>query len=509
MMVGSIATNRRHGNRSLFLASLVFLVIAAAAVITVWQLEQFRLQQERARLLTLAGDHAYDLQRRLDQGFSATYALAALVRQGEGAIADFESLARQMLQFYPGVSALQLAPGGVVQFVVPLAGNEGAIGHDMFGDPARSREASLARESGKLTLAGPFDLVQGGVGAVARLPVFLDDDEGRSAFWGFTTVLVRFPQVLDGALLTQLPERGFDYELWRIHPDTGEKQTIAASASTSLDAAVEHSVLVPNGTWTLSLAPSRGWGDPLGLYFKGALGLLISLLLAWLTKLLVESRAHEAGLENLVAERTAEIQENEERLRLLEDNLPDSYVFQYLHQHDGTPQFLYLSAGMERLHGLSRQEVLHDAGVLHRQIEPEQLAVLIQLEKTSMETLSDFQAELRMLRADGEWRWFQIRSRPRRRPDGRVIWDGVATNITERKEAEQALLRQATELRQRNEELERFDAAAVGRELQMIELKRKINDLSQQLGRPVPYDLSVFDDDGSPASPPGGQGGRP
>ena len=49
------------------------------------------------------------------------------------------------------------------------------------------------------------------------------------------------------------------------------------------------------------------------------------------------------------------------------------------------------------------------------------------------------------------------------------------------------------ELKQRNEELERFNRLSVGRELQMIELKRQINELSQQLGRQPPFDLSFIE----------------
>ena len=58
--------------------------------------------------------------------------------------------------------------------------------------------------------------------------------------------------------------------------------------------------------------------------------------------------------------------------------------------------------------------------------------------------------------------------------------------ITERKRAEQ-------ELKQKMEELERFNRLAVGRELRMIELKRQINELSEQLGRDAPYDLSLLE----------------
>ena len=359
MKTSPTATTARRGLHPLLVTVIVFLLASAAAATLIWRLEEQRLRAERARVASLAGDHAYDLQRRLDQAFSATYALAALVRQGHGSIADFDAVASEILPFYPGVSALGLAPAGVVQAIVPLAGNEGAIGHDMLGDPERATESRRARVSGKLTLAGPFELVQGGTGAVARLPVFLDDEQGNSTFWGFTTVLIRFPQVLDQSLLPQLAGRGFDYELWRRHPDSGEKQVIAASSFAPLRGAVEQPIQVPNGTWTLSLAPIQGWGNPPGLMLKTAIGLLFSLLLAWLAKLLVESKAHEARLEVLVAERTAEHKQAEEELRRERDfsdallnNLPGAvYMF------DEQLKPLRWNKNVEQLLGYSSDEI--------------------------------------------------------------------------------------------------------------------------------------------------------
>lgn len=49
------------------------------------------------------------------------------------------------------------------------------------------------------------------------------------------------------------------------------------------------------------------------------------------------------------------------------------------------------------------------------------------------------------------------------------------------------------ELRARNEELERFNQAMIGRELDMVELKQRINELSRELGREPPYDLGFLD----------------
>jgi PAS domain S-box-containing protein len=59
-------------------------------------------------------------------------------------------------------------------------------------------------------------------------------------------------------------------------------------------------------------------------------------------------------------------------------------------------------------------------------------------------------------------------------------------DISERKRAEQAL-------RAKNEELQRFNRASVGRELRMVELKQQINELCQQIGQPPRHPLEFLD----------------
>ena len=133
------------------------------------------------------------------------------------------------------------------------------------------------------------------------------------------------------------------------------------------------------------------------------------------------------------------LRESEERLRLLGDNLPESAVYQYTYAPDGTPRFIYFSAGIERLNGIRVADVLADAGSLHRQILPEYFERLVAAEAESARELSDFDMEVPMGRPDGAVRWMRLHSRPRRRPGGSVVWDGVQIDITERKRAEEAL----------------------------------------------------------------------
>ncbi len=73
---------------------------------------------------------------------------------------------------------------------------------------------------------------------------------------------------------------------------------------------------------------------------------------------------------------------------------------------------------------------------------------------------------------------------------GKIIRSvGMVHDITERKKAEEEIRKHVEELRAANEELARFNHAAVGRELRMIELKKELNELYGQAGRPPRYSL--------------------
>lgn len=273
-----VSTKSSSTRRSQISTVLVFAVCALLAVALIWYTEAGRVQQERNRVSNLAGEYALALQMNIENALSATYAMATMIELNRGDTHEFGTAAAALRSFYPGIAALELAPGGIVTNISPLAGNEKAVGHNLLTDPERDKEAFLARETGKLTLAGPFKLVQGGQGAAGRLPVYLTDEKGNRQFWGFVVVLIRFPDIVAPARLPALVERGYDYALWRIHPDTGNKQMIAASANTPLSDPVNRTVQVPNATWTLSVAPRGGWFSPSVLAMKTAIALVIVLL---------------------------------------------------------------------------------------------------------------------------------------------------------------------------------------------------------------------------------------
>ena len=421
-----------HPRRPLLGALVVFLLAAVAAASVVWRLDEHTRQEARARATNAVDDHADALQRAIEHSLSATYALAALVHQGKGSVPNFDEIAGQMLPSYPGVSELALVPGGIIRNVVPLAGNEKAIGHNLLQDPAQNKEALLALDSGKLTLAGPLNLVQGGRGVIGRLPVFLRDATGTPHFWGFTLVVMRVPDMFDAARLPELAEQGFAYELWRMHPDTGQRQVIAASTPVPMIDPVEKTLPVPNATWTLSAAPIGGWGDPPRRALHVALGLLFSLLLAYLAKLLLELSAHRAGLEALVVQRTAEARAREADLNRAQTIARvGSWVL------DLATKELRGSAEAMRIFGV-RDGVPFHYRTFRERVHPDDREAVDGASRTALEG-KPYGIDFRIL--DGaETRWVHSQAELAFGANGKLSGAlGTVQDITERKQADEAL----------------------------------------------------------------------
>lgn len=220
--------------------------------------------QESARndAVRRAGAEAIALQRQLDRALNAPVALAAHVQLNDGRIDGFEEFTDQMRGLLPSITNLQLAPNGVVRHIHPLEGNEAAIGHDLLADEDRTTEAFAAIEDRRLTLAGPFELVQGGVAMVGRQPVFLDgvgEIPGIDPdFWGFATVLIDLDDFFEASRIGELEDEGFVFELAKFDRDADDFMTFRSSGA--IVDPVEVEVSVANGTWRLALDRVDGWG---------------------------------------------------------------------------------------------------------------------------------------------------------------------------------------------------------------------------------------------------------
>ena len=133
------------------------------------------------------------------------------------------------------------------------------------------------------------------------------------------------------------------------------------------------------------------------------------------------------------------LQDSEGQLRRVGDNLPQGMMYQLLSHADGRRQFLYVSAGVEKLHGVTVQQVLDDACVLYGQILEADRDYVAKKEIECSKTLGSFSAQVSFRRPDNEVRWMQLSSAPTQLADGSILWDGLEIDITEAKRVEEHL----------------------------------------------------------------------
>lgn len=305
------------------MAIAVYVVAAVASGWLVWKQEDLSQRNRRAALQDLVTARANAVSEQLAQSLSATYPLAALVQLGGGDFHNFENVASKLLPYYPAVAELQLAPDGITRDVVPRASNRTGIGRNLLKDPARRREAILARDSRRLTLAGPFNLAQGGVGVIGRLPVYIKTEGESERFWGFVSAVVHIERILAAAELDRFQSSKLHYRLWRRLPDNGDEHIIAASSRQDFVAPVESEIEIANTRWILSAVPADGWRASPELYVFAALALLFSGGFGYLALLHLTLRAHRQNLSAKVIERTQEILSAQEKLKSTIAAIPD------------------------------------------------------------------------------------------------------------------------------------------------------------------------------------------
>ena len=274
---------------SLMLSSLMIgTVIIDRANNAVLQAEQFILEKR------------LQIEDTLSKQFSKTEVLAALVRHGDGYIHDFEGIASLIVDD-PAIQNVLIAPGGVVSSAFSTHDDASTlIGHSFFDDLCGNIEAMLAIETGELVMAGPFMERQGRTVLAGRLPVFLDAE--RTEFWGLVSVALKFPEALDNAELERLRVQGYEYELWRINPETGERQVLDSNIVAANPNAryVEGHIQILNADWHLRLLATRSWYHYPEVIILVFTGLLISFLILFIMQKNHSLRQTRAELAILV-----------------------------------------------------------------------------------------------------------------------------------------------------------------------------------------------------------------
>lgn len=136
----------------------------------------------------------------------------------------------------------------------------------------------------------------------------------------------------------------------------------------------------------------------------------------------------------------------------LTENLPVGTYTMVQPPDGGMAQFRFLSKRFLEISGLkSRELAFEDPRNVFVTAHPEDLEAWVALNEKTFAERIPFYGEKRII-VDGEIRWISAESRPRALPDGSTLWEGVLTDITDRKLAQESLAR----AKARAEQLERI-----------------------------------------------------
>jgi diguanylate cyclase (GGDEF)-like protein/PAS domain S-box-containing protein len=111
----------------------------------------------------------------------------------------------------------------------------------------------------------------------------------------------------------------------------------------------------------------------------------------------------------------------------------------YVAEPGAEGRWRYVSPQIEGLLGYPRQEWLADPGLWARCIHPEDRTRVIEEEEREAESEGAVGTEYRMLARDGHVVWVRDEAVLRSDPDGSPRYDGILTDVTERKRAESKL----------------------------------------------------------------------
>lgn len=258
-------------------------------------LHQFQKKEEKLNATYTAESTVRKIETQISRYLENADFLKNILASGYS-ISDeqFVELSGFMKQNKKVIEAYELAPDGIISQIYPMEGNEEAMGMDMLTLSERRTEAVLAEESKEYTIAGPYELKQGGMGALIFDPVYLKEDE---QFWGFVILVLNWNQFVEELQIDKLEEAGYHFNVWKYDKD-GSKVSIAECGDGNHKDGLTVSCSVPNDTWYFEIAPEGGW---IPMHLRWA-GFFLSFLIAALLTVWYWERAMKRYREEVYAE---------------------------------------------------------------------------------------------------------------------------------------------------------------------------------------------------------------
>lgn len=361
--------------------------------------------------------------------------------------AEFERLAKVLVSQQTGIGSVALYRDSIVTHIYPFKGHQAAIGFDPSSVPEERAAIQRAINSRKTVIAGPVNLVEGGVGFINRTPVFLspaNEPPETGRYWGLAGVIVDRDTIFQEAGLINLGNQEKNLPLshqqvefaLRGKDGLGEKgEVFFGNGAIFRKNPVILEVKLPNGYWQVAAIPVGGWQKqaPISQWLRigGGISAVLTSILVYIW---VRSPEH---LRRAVQRATKALKESETKYRELIENA-NSIILKL----DTEGNITFFNEFAQRFFGYSEAEIIGKNVV----------GTIVPLADNSGQDLALFMKQILQLpekynhqeyeniRRNGERVWIAWRNKALFDEKGNFTGLlGIGTDISERKQAEEAL----------------------------------------------------------------------
>ncbi len=254
----------RGQRRTLLLMLCVSLLLQG---IVLYFMGTAELEQQRTEARLYGESLAASIELSVTKSLNTSETLKTIYREfyenhAEDFSQHFDRICEEMMRENEALGSLYIAPRDVVEYAYPPAVRPATMGFEALKDPEQSEKARLAVETKKIVLAGPYHLIEGGVGCIVRNPFFEKDAAGQDVFAGYSIVIMDWERFIRQVLQdVSASSVAYEFAVWKNdeHAVADEHGFIFKNSQNITSRDLDIRIHVPNDVWHLTIQPVGGY----------------------------------------------------------------------------------------------------------------------------------------------------------------------------------------------------------------------------------------------------------
>lgn len=200
-------------------------------------------------------DYSGKLIGTINQIFEHIEAIGLIMHTNPDNLEIIQEYSKMVSKKHDTIKNIALAPNGIVEYIYPLEGNEGAIGHNLMEDPERKHFIKKTIDKGIPVIQGPVEGVQGGILMFNRKAIFIKRDNIEE-FWGIIAIAIDFEELMKDIGL-DMDDPDYLYRV-RAEKSNGFEDYIWGNLEEEKDS-ISSKISFEEQVWDLSAYPRGGW----------------------------------------------------------------------------------------------------------------------------------------------------------------------------------------------------------------------------------------------------------